>query len=79
MSHRLLTPLAVACLLIAPIVLTPLSASGQDEVESKPVTLKKDTFSALRARSIGPALMSGRVGDFAVNPDNPSHYFAAVC
>ena len=36
-------------------------------------------FSGLRARSIGPALMSGRVGDFAVNPRNRAHYFVAVC
>ena len=37
------------------------------------------TFSALKARLLGPALMSGRIGDFAVNPDNHSEYFVAVC
>lgn len=37
------------------------------------------TFGALSARSIGPALMSGRVGDFAIDPRNPARYFIAVC
>ncbi len=37
------------------------------------------TFSGLKARSVGPALMSGRIGDIAVNPDNPAHYYAAAC
>jgi photosystem II stability/assembly factor-like uncharacterized protein len=35
-------------------------------------------FSGLKVRSIGPALMSGRVGDFAVNPKDKRHYFVAV-
>ena len=39
----------------------------------------KESFSGLRARLIGPALMSGRVGDFAVNPSDYNQYFAAVC
>ncbi|MFO0808186.1 MAG: hypothetical protein U0746_06150 [Gemmataceae bacterium] len=33
---------------------------------------------SLRLRSLGPALMSGRVAGFAVHPDNRSRYFAAV-
>ena len=41
--------------------------------------VSSSTFSALKARSIGPALMSGRIGDFAVNPDNHSEYYVAVC
>ena len=28
--------------------------------------------------SIGPALTSGRISDFAVNPKNPANYFVAV-
>lgn len=36
------------------------------------------TFSALKWRSIGPALTSGRIGDLAVHPQNQSIYFAAV-
>jgi photosystem II stability/assembly factor-like uncharacterized protein len=37
-----------------------------------------DTFAGLRLRSIGPAVTSGRVVDFAVDPRNRAHYFAAA-
>jgi photosystem II stability/assembly factor-like uncharacterized protein len=48
------------------------SKSGPDaEKKSNPLT-------NLRLRSIGPALMSGRVVGFAVHPENRSRYFAAV-
>ncbi|HZW08889.1 MAG TPA: hypothetical protein VFF69_03220 [Phycisphaerales bacterium] len=36
------------------------------------------TFAPLRARSIGPALVSGRVADFAHDPADPSRFFVAV-
>jgi photosystem II stability/assembly factor-like uncharacterized protein len=35
-------------------------------------------LSGLKFRSIGPALMSGRIIDFAVNPDKTSEYYVAV-
>ncbi|MGM0621591.1 MAG: VPS10 domain-containing protein [Bacteroidota bacterium] len=34
--------------------------------------------SGLKFRSIGPAWASGRIGDFAVNPENPKEYYVAV-
>lgn len=37
-----------------------------------------DTFNDLKFRSIGPAVTSGRVSDFAVNPTNPSEYYVAT-
>lgn len=36
------------------------------------------TFAGLELRCIGPAFMSGRVMDFAVDPTNPSRYFVAA-
>ena len=36
------------------------------------------TFNGLKFRSIGPALASGRIGDLAVNPENPSTFYVAV-
>ncbi|MFG0320226.1 MAG: WD40/YVTN/BNR-like repeat-containing protein, partial [Planctomycetota bacterium JB042] len=51
----------------------------EEEEEEKPkAKLNSSTFSALSFRSIGPAMASGRVGDFAVDPENRSRYFAAV-
>ena len=41
-------------------------------------TIKSSVVSGLKFRSIGPALASGRIADFAVNPDNPSEYYVAV-
>lgn len=40
--------------------------------------LQTATFSGLKFRSIGPALVSGRVGDLAVNPKNIAEYYIAV-
>ncbi len=36
------------------------------------------TFSSLRFRSIGPAWASGRISDFAVNPNNHSEWYIGV-
>ena len=48
---------------------------------SKAQETEKDTgkipLSGLKFRSIGPAFASGRVSDFAVNPDNNSEYYVA--
>ncbi len=44
----------------------------------EPDSLKSSTFSGLKFRAIGPAFTSGRIADFAVNPEKPSEYFVAV-
>ena len=38
----------------------------------------KSAVSGLKFRSIGPAFSSGRIADFAVNPDNPAIYYVAT-
>ena len=77
MNHRLkfLTILASTLLLF--------SFSIQSSAKQKPAAPKKDslsssTFSGLKFRNIGPAFTSGRISDFAVNPDNHSEYYVAV-
>jgi len=40
--------------------------------------LKGVNLSGLAFRSIGPALTSGRIADFAVNPEKPHEYYVAV-
>ncbi len=40
--------------------------------------LKASVFSGLKWRSIGPAFTSGRIADFAVDPNNHSHFFVAA-
>ncbi|RMH11972.1 MAG: glycosyl hydrolase, partial [Planctomycetota bacterium] len=46
-----------------------------DEQESSRI---EHVISGLRLRSIGPALMSGRIADLAVDPTNNSRFFIAV-
>ena len=53
-------------------------AADEEEEEEEPV-MSAGSFSGLNSRSIGPALMSGRIGDFAVNPDRSAEYYVAVC
>lgn len=56
------------------LTLLPLLATAQ----TKTNTFNSGTFSALRFRSIGPAVTSGRISDFAVNPSNHSEYYVAT-
>lgn len=46
--------------------------------EEKKKEITSEAFSALRFRSVGPAVTSGRISDFAVNPRNHSEYYVAV-
>ena len=47
---------------------TPVAKSAFDET----------ALTGLKFRSIGPAQASGRISDFAVNPDNSKEYYVAV-
>lgn len=47
------------------------TTEGQFELDSKMLNM-------LSFRSIGPAAYSGRISDFAVNPENPSEYYVGV-
>lgn len=69
-----------------------ISALADDKTEKKPKTTKTkkkklrpiadvitgSSFSALRVRSLGPALNSGRVTDIAARPDRPGEYYVAT-
>ncbi|NPA35494.1 MAG: glycosyl hydrolase [Chlorobi bacterium] len=58
--------------------------AGPKKSKDKTQTVTADTLinshlvSGLKWRSIGPAFASGRIADFAVNPDNPSEFYVAV-
>jgi hypothetical protein len=41
-------------------------------------SLNAELFGAFKHRSIGPALMSGRIADIAMDPSNPNVWFVAV-
>ncbi|MEW6735766.1 MAG: glycosyl hydrolase [Acidobacteriota bacterium] len=62
----------------------PQLAQGQNQEKgsqeaAKPADpMSSGTFAGLKLRSIGPALTSGRIIAFAVNPNDRSHYFVAA-
>jgi photosystem II stability/assembly factor-like uncharacterized protein len=50
----------------------------ESEVEKPADPLSADTFRGLKFRSVGPALVSGRVVALAINPLNKSQFFVGV-
>ncbi len=79
-----MTRLVLPLLTIGFLVSTPLRTTAEPEGDEKRGSgkdkpMSAGTFAGLKLRSVGPALMSGRICDFAVDSDNPAHYFAAVC
>ncbi|QSE98158.1 WD40/YVTN/BNR-like repeat-containing protein [Fulvivirga lutea] len=66
-------------LLIASLaILMCFSIQAQRKKSSAPEKKNDISLSGLKFRSIGPALTSGRISDFAVNPDNPKEYYVAT-
>ncbi len=57
---------------------TPALAQRNKKKSAAADTLKSGDISGLKWRNIGPAFASGRISDFAVNPDNHSEYYVAV-
>lgn len=60
------------------LLLSATLASYAQQKSSENTAFNDETFASLKFRSIGPAVTSGRVSDFAVNPDNPSIYYVAT-
>ncbi|MCA1756686.1 MAG: hypothetical protein LC649_04445 [Bacteroidales bacterium] len=73
----------VLLLLIAIMAGSTITASAQrrrsgSDQETEKYSPESSMFSALKFRLLGPASYSGRIADFAVNPDNPSEYYVGV-
>ncbi len=66
--HRLLTSVAIVLVLS----LVPTAAPAEES------RLNAETFEGLELRAIGPALMSGRIADVALHPEDPSIWYVAV-
>ena len=71
MKHFLGIMFAIALVL-------PLNVAAQEAEEENGSVMKAGTFSGLELRGIGPALMSGRIADVALHPDDPSTWYVAV-
>ncbi len=59
----------------AEVAPAPTEEGAEEGEESR---LAAGTFSGLELRNLGPALMSGRVADIAVHPEDASTWYVAV-
>lgn len=65
-------------LFVSILILTSSALSQDENKEKDKDPYKSATFNGMKFRSIGPAVTSGRVTDFAVNPDNIHEFYVAV-
>jgi photosystem II stability/assembly factor-like uncharacterized protein len=68
----------ILSLLVVVLVGADASAQKQPGTTGKSQSIPTSVLEGLKFRSIGPAVTSGRVVDFAVNPHDRSHYYVAV-
>jgi photosystem II stability/assembly factor-like uncharacterized protein len=69
----------LAFLAIAIILHAPDGLAQKKKAEGKPAAdTTASVFGGLKFRPIGPAVTSGRINDFAVNPNDRSQYYVAV-
>ncbi len=61
------------------VLLLLLIATAGNATDKNDEPWSQGDFSGLKWRSIGPAIASGRIGDFAVDPRDPFHYYVGVC
>ncbi|MBS3806196.1 MAG: hypothetical protein KGY60_01715 [Bacteroidales bacterium] len=54
------------------------SLLAQDDQSKEERLMSAQTFKEMEMRNIGPALMSGRIADIAIHPDNPHLWYVAV-
>lgn len=74
---EILVLVLVICGLLSPDMLAQRRNKAAAE-ESQKDPLEGISLSGFKFRNVGPALTSGRIADFAVNPDNPSEFYVAA-
>ncbi|MEM9858295.1 MAG: glycosyl hydrolase [Bacteroidota bacterium] len=72
-----------SAVLLLLVIITTLATFGQRRSRNvptqQPASLLQDSiFSGLKFRNIGPAFMSGRIGDIAIHPEDENTWFVAV-
>ena len=82
-SPSLVAALAIAAAALLHGQTPPPRSQAQERQAAKPsapasVALPEAALKGLTARSIGPALMGGRISDIAIDPDNPGTFYAAT-
>ncbi|HKL33639.1 MAG TPA: hypothetical protein VJ919_13955 [Tangfeifania sp.] len=72
---RKITFLLITLLMVSSVT---MAKKKKDAEEKGDTIITSGLVSGLKFRGIGPAWASGRISDFAVNPDNPKEYYVAV-
>lgn len=75
MNYKSFLPIAMSMLLVTS---TFAQKKKQSSTAPESSAFNSEIFSSLQFRSIGPAVTSGRISDFAVHPKNPSIYYVAT-
>ncbi len=78
MPLHMLLAFSISLALFTSTTTAPSAPSSDHGGKKNDKLMSAETFSGLQFRSLGPALMSGRIADFAVDPRNRAHYFVAV-
>ena len=65
-------------ILLIALLFVGLNTNSQKNKKDSKEPLDDISVNALKWRSVGPALTSGRISDLAVNPDKPFEYYVAV-
>lgn len=68
--------LIVGLLLVGALAWPVRADEGEEEKEG--TKLNAGTFSGIKLRNIGPALMSGRIADIAIDPEQPNTWYVAA-
>jgi photosystem II stability/assembly factor-like uncharacterized protein len=58
--------------------LLSLTGWSKETENKKPAPMNAEAFSGLKFRNIGPALMSGRISDIAIHPEDQSVWYVAA-
>ncbi len=72
---RKITLLLISLLMVSSVT---MAKKKKDAEEKGDTIITSSLVSGLKFRGIGPAWASGRIADFAVNPDNPKEYYVGI-
>ena len=71
--------LSIGTLILVLAFIVDSVAQRRSRSNSTPTSTEEAvSYSGLKFRSVGPAITSGRISDFAINPANPKEYYVAT-
>ncbi|MHC5108381.1 MAG: WD40/YVTN/BNR-like repeat-containing protein [Planctomycetota bacterium] len=73
-EHRFFLLASCLCLLISPVH----AEEVKEDAEEDKGPMSAATFKGLKMRGIGPALMSGRIADIVIHPEDSGTWYVAV-